>query len=108
MRGHAKFKKLFTEDTQQPESPKRGRNADLICKRNMLLLYRYYYYARVGKMRYEDIIERLVEEFYLASATVVRLITFDEADKLNTIKDEAPGVKTLERIYPHMNWKNFQ
>lgn len=81
----------------------KGRNKDLISKRNKALVNRYYLYSTKTKVRYDYIIERLEEEFYLSKSMVVKILSAN-IELLKEMKKSKPTLLNLKAVYPHFNW----
>lgn len=101
MRGSNVIGKLFNDDDANKH--RKGRSKDLHNKRNLALAYRYYYYSKFTKMRYEAIIEMLSNEFYITPVTLAEALQ-DNADTLSKVKKESPSIAYLKTNYKHYNW----
>jgi hypothetical protein len=87
----------------KPEAAYRGRNLELIKRRNSCLADRYYYYSHFTDKRYETIMAHLSREFFLSTRTINDLIA-QQIPYLQQQKLEAPTRGTLERRWPHLKW----
>ena len=87
-----------------PEKVKRGRNIELIDKRNECLLHRYYFYSKVLKLKYEDVITTLTTEFFISGRTITD-ITLSESDYLTELFKKKYTAKELEKKFRFLNWK---
>ncbi len=92
----------FFNDTVDTKHRK-GRSKTLHQSRNLAILYRYYYYSKFTKMRYDLVIEALSNEFYLSHITLVELIN-DNIEVLSKVKKESPSIAFLKTNYKHYNW----
>ncbi len=91
-----------TYERKLANAPK-GRDANLIRKRNSAIIYRYYMYNTFATSTFDLIIQTISEEFYLAPRTVTTILT-SHIDVLKTIKQEQPGMSSLSKKYPQFNW----
>lgn len=81
----------------------KGRNSDLIKKRNNVILYRYYMYKTFAKWNYESIIETVSEEFYLSTRTITDILT-SNSQELKKITAEQPKLCLLSKKFSHYDW----
>lgn len=78
----------------------KGRNKALMHNRNILCYYRFYYYSRIHKLRYEQVLSNLSNEFFLSVRTITDLIeTMPES-----FFKEKPSLKELKINYPFYTW----
>ncbi len=91
-------------DTKVKATYGRGRNKDLISGRNRALFYRYYFYSKINKTPYDDILLLLSEQFFLNERTVVNLIT-EGHSQLKKIYAEHLSAKELQKMFPAFDWK---
>lgn len=104
MRGsrfHSKV--LLNEDIGRGPIKSNGRDPLLIEKRNIALFHRYCFFSLNTNNRYEVIIERLSDEFYLSKITVGKLIALN-TELILSIKKEKLGVNTLKKMHPQFDW----
>lgn len=105
LRGHRTYLQLFDEapqlTTAKPE--RRGRSETLHLKRNELLIHRYYYYVKVEKKQYPDVLSTLENELFIAKQTIVNMVAGNSSllKELNTVK---PVVSYFKKKYPFMVW----
>ncbi len=103
-KGSRLFYKLTTVNEENSKRTfKKGRNDNLIADRNECLIYRYYYYAKVQRLRYSDVLEKMCKEFYLCERTVID-ITQTKIELMNNVFSEKPQLKILKTKYNHLNW----
>lgn len=103
-RGSRLFDKLINDEIEKKQQPsKRGRNENLIAERNECLIYRYYYYSKIHRLRYADMIEKMQKEFYLSERTVADIIQVN-SELVSRIFSGKPEVKTLIIKYNYLNW----
>ena len=104
--------RLFQSITQDSEfksassTLSKGRNAELIERRNKCLLCRFYFYAKEKKLRYEDIIDLLSSEFFLSQRTVTTIITTASNKPGYSYADLKDKLKELQSQFNFINWKN--
>lgn len=82
---------------------KKGRSRKLIQQRNELLFYRYYYYAKLKKYKYELVVRQLQQEFCLSPHTITEIIV-DNATAISAIYSEHLESRELSKRFPHLNW----
>ena len=80
-----------------------GRNRDLILQRNKALIARYYLFSVKTKVRYDEIITTLHNEFYISKATVIRIIS-DNLNELKELRNSNTSISSLKEFHPHFNW----
>jgi len=104
MRGsNTLFSDIFIETaTEQTAKPSKGRSADLHQRRNELLINRYYYYG-IQKLRYDFILEKLSDEFFLSVITIPFTIA-ENYTILHKVKKEQPTKQALQKKWPHLVW----
>lgn len=103
MRGvHTLFADIFTEQ-ELPKQSNKGRNADLIAQRNECLIDRYFYLGETTGLRYELLVKRVAQEFFLSAVTVPEIIN-DNLDKLLQLKKAKPGKKYFQEKWQHLAW----
>lgn len=101
-RGSRKLFNDFDKSVVEKENAK-GRSKYLIKKRNAALIHRYYFHTSFFNNRYETIITKLTEEFFLSPITIPEILS-DNYDALSHIKKEKPSISQLKENYPHFNW----
>lgn len=53
----------------------RGRNSDLIAKRDLALIRRYHYWSEVKRLRFDDVLKVLSEdEFFISESVIMRIV----------------------------------
>ena len=82
---------------------KKGRDKELIKKRNAALLKRYVYWAEVQRLRFDDILTILSEqEFFISEERILRIIR--EAKHLPDCTEVAmPKAKTPRLTFQQLN-----
>ena len=100
-------KRLFEQLTDQrppQRGTKQGRSGELIGCRNLQLLHRYYYHARLHRMRYDLVLEELVKEFSLSSTRIITILA-QHSVELKGLFDAKPSTAQLTKLYPHFSWR---
>ena len=83
--------------------PKRGRDAELIAKRNELLFARYVYYnVNFRNHKTEWMFEQLMEEFFISTDTIANILMENEAEVLRVKK--AFDIKEAAKRWWKINW----
>ncbi len=83
-----------------PEKEKktgRGRDSELIAIRDKVLTYRYFYYNEVKRMRYDDALERLSEDFFIAEPTIISRLQKCN-DMLTELFKERPTIEEIKEV----------
>ncbi|MFB6454448.1 hypothetical protein ACE38W_04185 [Chitinophaga sp. Hz27] len=100
------FSQLLTAASEDTTRRTPGRNRELIARRDERLVYRHYYYLRISKKRYDEIIQLLSEEFDLSGYTIIeRLQLENNFQLLKQVTAQQPGLNDLRKRYPWMVWK---
>lgn len=104
-RGSRLFNKLMNESRNdlKEKHGKRGRNKNFLANRNECLLYRYYYYSKLKKLRYDEVLELVSRDFFLANRSI-RDITTAESESLKIVFKEKLSIKELEKKFTFLNW----
>lgn len=108
IRGGRYFAK-FTERDKLVEAvvkrkgQQRGRSKELIELRNKKLCYRYYYYSRLLKYDYMQVVQVLKHEFDLTESTLGQIFE-DMTEELTRVRNEAPTRRVLRGKYPYLRW----
>lgn len=102
-RGGKQYKELLLfEEPASLESEAaayRGRNPELIERRNEHLLTRLVYFGKEHpEWKYEAIVAQLAAEFYLSESTVGQIIEANGAVTVR-IRREWPGIPALKKKY---------
>jgi hypothetical protein len=102
MRGRKVYDLLTADETPQ-EPTRKGRNHHLVDLRNECLVARFYYFSVFSKKCYEDILNRLGEEFFLTQQTIVNVLQ-EHADAVGKHRKEATTLYHLRAKWPHLKW----
>lgn len=84
----------------------KGRNKELINERNLMILHRYYYYVRIQRKRYDDVLDELAKEFFLTCRRIIDIVS-ENAEKLNEINKNQLSIKDLKTAYPFFIWEGL-
>ncbi|MFT3750950.1 MAG: hypothetical protein QM768_21735 [Agriterribacter sp.] len=100
------FHNIFTDtDTLPAPKQRKGRSADLIEKRNDLLIHRYVFYCALKpRLSYEFVIEKLAEETFLSPVTIPELIA-ENRGKIHALRQQEPTKSYFQKKYPHFVWE---
>lgn len=103
LRGHrTAFINLFNENDVISVSDRKGRNEELLHRRNECLAHRHYYYVKIARKQYGDVLAALVLEFHLTERTIVDIL--QKSEYLKILKQQNPDVKFFRKKYPHLSW----
>ncbi len=103
-RGITLFNDLVTTDVL-PEKQVKGRDKELITKRNELLLDRLFFYKGIYRWDYAYMLERLSDEFFISERTISDIIEkLDSQLYLRNLKLQQPSKNILEKKWPHLKW----
>lgn len=79
---------------------KRGRSESLIKQRNEAMVARYYYWAHVKKLKYEECIGNLSLEFYLHERTIIDILIDNSIDISGLVSEKA----TVQQLKIRFSW----
>lgn len=88
---------IFGED-EPIEGRKNGRDAELIAKRNEHIMYRYHYYCTFTTDRWEVILPKLSEQFYISEFMINKIIQEGSAMRRRLI-NERPTEKQMREKF---------
>jgi hypothetical protein len=99
------FSNIFIEDaTPTPvEKQKKGRSEAHNSRRNDCLIDRYFFYGRFSGLRYDLILAKLSEEFFLSEVTIPKIVD-EYIDRLVQLKQSKPTVEDFKNKWPHLVW----
>lgn len=84
---------------------KKGRNSELIQKRDLKLLQRYYYWTEVKRLRFDDALRILSEEEFFISIDRIMAIVRNNCEKLTEISVKpVPVVKKPKLTKEHLSF----
>ena len=96
------FEQLIDKDTQLTVS-RQGRSQQLHDLRNECLIDRYFFYLKFTDKRYDAILEKLKQEFFLEAFTIQERIT-EGYEFLAKLKQEPPQKNYFVKKWPHLVW----
>lgn len=103
MRGQLSiFQDIFKKESQSV--PKQRPRNFFLPERNKALVYRYFYYAEIHRLRYEDCLAVLEQEFYITGTRIITVLT-ESADLIKQVSQDQPHIKELQALFPHLMWK---
>ena len=94
-------KSTFTNSKKEEGN---GRSKKLIGKRNTALFHRYIFFSVNTNNRFDVIIYRLSDEFYLSPVRISEIIS-DNLELIRALKKEKINPATLKKLHPHFDWK---
>ena len=105
-RGSRLFNTLVSKENIQyslRSGNNKGRSIDLLNQRNTCIIYRYFFYAKLKKLQFNELLKQLSCEFYLSERTCVNIIgvSHREVKKAFAEKKEA---RELQKMYPFLSW----
>ena len=102
MRGQQSlFNDMFPSELQTPDK-QRPRNYYL-PQRNEALFHRFYFYAEIKRLRYDDCIANLEREFYITAPRII-VILQAHSDEIKKIVLKKPSTKVLKEKFRHFSW----
>ena len=94
---------LFEETTPIQKKESKGRSAELIEKRDDLLLHRFYFKSKIQRKIYEDALRELEVELYISKVMIQKIIQA-KGEILLTIKKQSITKPDLKRKFPWVVW----
>lgn len=104
MRGKNVLYSEFVGKENANKISKKGRSAELLESRDICLLYRYYYYIKIKKFGYEESLNSLCKEFFIAKSNVIFRLNLQAERLTYIVKEEKPCSEDMKRIYPWIEW----
>jgi len=80
------------------------RNTSIEARRDVMA-HRYYYHAIICRLRYDDCIINLHQEFFIQPNTVIRELEL-RLDLINHLVKQTLSTNELRKLYPWLNWSN--
>jgi hypothetical protein len=110
MRGAKQFQSLFPEMEVQDESVKvRGRDAQLLARRNERLCHRLWYYRNFTTHHHDLVLELLELEFEISISTITQVTQLDACEVvLQQLRKLNPDLGYFREKYPLMSWERAQ
>lgn len=96
------LQEYFVKQKSQPRR-KKGRNEELLQRRDRKLALRFYYYAHLKQLSYRDTISALMVEFDICERVVLDRLRANQ-DYLDSVFAEKPPISKLQRTIPYFNW----
>lgn len=90
MRGQQKL-----QPTQLKKTNK-GRSQKLIADRDRALIWRYYYYSEVKRLRYDDIISELSNDFFISEHTVLARLVY-RGEEIQQLITKRPSLQDIDQ-----------
>jgi hypothetical protein len=105
LRGQRNFTSLFPIETPNVlEIPERkGRSELLLLKRNELLVSRHYYYGKIYRYHYDDLMKVLSDELFLTIRTIQDILQKNN-DLLRHVYSSNPDVQVFRDKFPQYVW----
>jgi len=75
----------------------------IIERKYAALFYRYYFFARIHHLRYDEILIHLEQEFFIGDSRIAGLLK-ERGDQLRAIIEERPTLAQLAEKYPMYSW----
>lgn len=72
-------------------------------RRNELLAHRYYYFAQIKLLRYDQCLLNLEKENFISGETIVDLLG-EVRQTISDLVDTKPTLKDLKQKYPWLEW----
>jgi hypothetical protein len=95
---------LFEESsTATPKKESKGRSAELIEKRDDLLLHRFYFKSKIERKIYEDALRELEAELHISKVMIQKIIQA-KGEVLLTIKQQGVNKAELKQKFPWVVW----
>lgn len=82
----------------------KGQRNALLEERNIKITHRYYYYAHLWRLRYDDVLQNLMHEFDLTPNTVWNILK-DKTDLIAELEAQKTDCSDLAKKYPFFVWK---
>jgi len=92
---------LFTDIF--PASLKPTKRQTLLAKRDRDMAHRYYYHVHLCRLRYDDVLMNLSDEFYLTPDFIVERLS-SVSDLLKEIVAKQPSLADLRKALPHFSF----
>jgi hypothetical protein len=103
MRGKQALYETLIPSSIEEQGQKSCRNA-FLEERDDALAHRYYYYAHLCRLRYDDCLNALSREFFLTPNVIIQRLTLrTELIRQLVSEDKQPG--ELRRLYGWYNWE---
>ncbi|WP_143960244.1 hypothetical protein [Litoribacter populi] len=103
MRGkNALYESIITSSLPDEVGEKGKRNVYLE-QRDVKLAHRYYYHAQLCRLRYDDCLLNLSEEFSLSPNVIIQRLN-KKTDLIKSLVAENKTPAELRKLYGYFNW----
>lgn len=96
------YDSLFPSSVKD-QSENKGKRNVFIEQRNDALACRYYYHAQIKRIRYDDCLLKLNQEFFLSPNVIVQCLT-ERTEFIKKLVVANATNSVLSRRYPHFRW----
>lgn len=104
MRGHQTlYTSLFPSSLPEADKEKKGKRNVYIERRHDVMACRYYYHAEIRRIRFDDCLMELSEEFNLSPNVISQCIK-KRIDYIKILIKDKTTETDLRKLYPHFNW----
>jgi hypothetical protein len=84
--------------------PAQKHRQKLVNRRNDALACRYYFHSNINRLRYDDCLNELSNEFYISTNSIVRCLML-RVDYIKQLSLKGITTAELRKMYPHYNWQ---
>jgi|GEM_PF-2309858 len=105
-RGSRTFNNLIAKEesiSTTLQGNKKGRSIELLNQRNTCLIYRYFFYAKIKKLQFSELLSQLSSEFYLSDRTCINIVSASHHEVKKAFA-EKKEVRELQKMYPFLSW----
>jgi hypothetical protein len=88
---------------QVVRTKKKGRSEKRIYDRDLKIVVRFYYYAKLKELSFAKIIDALSMEFDLDESVINFRLRYRQKE-LDAIFEECPDIHALQLRYPYYSW----
>ncbi|BDD07452.1 hypothetical protein [Aureibacter tunicatorum] len=88
---------MFSINNNREKGIKKGRNAELVERRNKALIKRFYYWTELKRRRFDDTLQILSsDEFYISEQTIENILR-KNVTYLEVILEKKPSLNQLKK-----------
>lgn len=98
---HKLYNSIVPQST--PEKSQKPRRNTGIEARREVMAYRYYYHAIMCRLRYDDCLLNLSQEFFLQPITIIRELEI-RVELIKRLEKQRPGPADLRKKFPWLQW----
>ncbi len=102
-RGIEIYNSLLNDNKRKVPGKAKGRDKDLIGERNECLLCRFYFYSKLHRIRFEDVLSLLKAEFFISEERIGILIQSLSKAPFEIYKEWEE--KDFQKKYKFLSWK---